>query len=113
MLTKLFDASGIKSRCTGTQLATRISPKVNHFNRAKIDFRERQRDSIIDWLCFVVNLIDKHTKELLSGSVHVYSPTRFSRRLDFNPFVSGFDGIIGVDATDDEIGMSVEILVLT
>jgi hypothetical protein len=97
----------------GSKFATRILSEVCDLDFADIDFSKSHRASFSRRLRRGIDVVNKYRHPLISRAMSVDGTSAFARRLDLNAFTSGFNGVLWIRTSDDQVGMTVEVMILS
>ena len=94
------------------KLTSRILAKIVDHYVPEIHFAERDRSAIGRWLCLRIDFVNKNTHPLVPCAMCVNSTALFASGFYLYSLFSRLHGIVGINALNDEIRMTVEVAVL-
>jgi len=103
----------MQGRGASSKFATRIFSEVRDFDFTEVDFRKSHRAAVSRRLSRGIDVIYEYRHPLIAGAMSIDGSSALARRFDFDPFTSSFNRIVWIGAFDDEIGMTVEVAILS
>jgi len=110
-LPKTRYSRSIERRRPGPQFAALVLSEIAHADLPKVNFVERHGAAANCRFGLVVHFVYEHHQPLIAGSMEIDRSPDLPRGFDLNAFRSRFHLIGFIDALDNQVGMTVEILV--